>query len=96
MNLQSENLIDVSSPHTADRGPSRTEGKTEIVATNQSHVNKPADQWEPGGKDTILERGWIVKCLNLKERQTIRGWTLKWSISEEKKGGRKKMVNLQL
>ena len=32
----------------------RVEGKSEIVATNQSHVNKPADQWEPGGKDTIL------------------------------------------
>ena len=45
---------DVSSPHTADRDPSRAEGKTEIVATNPSHVNKPAGQWEPGGKDTIM------------------------------------------
>ena len=24
------------------------------MATNQSHGNKPADQWEPGGKDAIL------------------------------------------
>ena len=24
------------------------------MATNQSHVNKPAGQWEPGGKDAIL------------------------------------------
>ena len=46
--------MDVSSPHTADRDPSQTEGKTEIVATNQSHVNKLAGQWEPGGKDAIL------------------------------------------
>ena len=45
---------DVSSPHTADRDPSRSEGKTEIGATNQSPVNKPADQWEPGGKDATL------------------------------------------
>ena len=48
------NSIDVSSPHTADRGLSWAEGKTEIVATNRSHVNKPADQWELGGKDAIL------------------------------------------
>ena len=26
----------------------------EIGATNQSHVNKPAGQWEPGRKDATL------------------------------------------
>ena len=46
--------IDVSSPHTADRDPSRSEGKMEIGSTNQSRVNKPAGQWEPGGKDATL------------------------------------------
>ena len=70
------NSIDVSSPHTADRGPSWAEGKTEIVATNRSHVNKPADQWELGGKDAILmptPPPHLESCLREQEKEVEEG-----------------------
>ena len=54
----------------------RVEGKSEIVATNQSHVNKPDDQWEPGGKDTILmptPPPHLESCLREQEREVEEG-----------------------
>ena len=45
---------DVSSLHTADRDHSQCEGKMGIGTANQGRVNKPAGQWEPGGKDATL------------------------------------------
>ena len=44
-------VIDVSSPHTADRDHSQWEREMGIGTANQSRVNSPAGQWEPGGKD---------------------------------------------
>ena len=46
--------VDVSSPHTDDRDHSQCEGKMGIGTANQGRVNKPAGQWEPGGKDATL------------------------------------------
>ena len=46
--------FDVSSPHTADRDHSRWEREMGIGMANQSRVNNPAGQWEPGGKDATL------------------------------------------
>ena len=43
--------IDVSSPHTADRDHSQWEREMGIETANQSRVNSPAGQWEPGVKD---------------------------------------------
>ena len=45
---------DVSSPHTADRGPSRVEGSKGIVPTNQGPSSGSASQWEEGTRDAYL------------------------------------------
>ena len=45
---------DVSSPRTADRGPSQVEGSKGIVATNWGPTSGPADQWGTGTKDAYL------------------------------------------
>ena len=45
---------DVSSPRTADRGPSQVEGSKGIVATNWGPTSQPADQWGTGTKDAYL------------------------------------------
>ena len=45
---------DVSSPHTADRDHSQRERERRSGTANQSRVNNPAGQWEPGGKDATL------------------------------------------
>ena len=47
-------ISDVSSLHTANRDHSQCEGKMGIGTANQGRVNKPAGQWEPGGKDATL------------------------------------------
>ena len=47
-------ISDVSSPHTADRDHSQWEREMGIGTANQGYVNKPAGQWEPGGKDATL------------------------------------------
>ena len=46
-------VSDVSSPppQTADRDHSQCERESGRETANQSHVNNPAGQWEPGGKD---------------------------------------------
>ena len=53
-NVRECRYIDVSSPQTANRDHSQWEGKMGIGTTNQGRVNKPAGQWEPGGKDATL------------------------------------------
>ena len=53
---------DVSSPHTADRDHSQCEGKMGIGTANQGRVNKPAGQWEPGGKDATLMLSHLESC----------------------------------
>ena len=46
--------IDVSSPQpqTADRDHSQCERESGRGTANQSRVNSPAGQWEPGGENT--------------------------------------------
>ena len=48
--------IDVSSPQpqTADRDHGQGERESGSGMTNQSRVNSPAGQWEPGGEDVSL------------------------------------------
>ena len=48
--------IDVSSPQpqTADRDHSQGERESGSGTANQSRVNSPAGQWEPGGEDVSL------------------------------------------
>ena len=47
---------DVSSPppQTADRDHSQCERESGREPANQSRVNNPAGQWEPGGEDASL------------------------------------------
>ena len=40
-------------PQTADRDHSQCERESGSGTANQSRVNSPAGQWEPGGKDAI-------------------------------------------
>ena len=49
-------VSDVSSPppQTADRDHSQCERESERELANQSRVNNPAGQWEPGGEDASL------------------------------------------
>ena len=46
LTLYNNKGIDVSSPRTADRGPSRVEGSRGFVTTNQGPDSGPAGQWE--------------------------------------------------
>ena len=55
----------------------------EIGATNQSHVNKPAGQWEPGRKDATLMPNPLPQLESYLRRQ---GGEV--AEREKRKGGR--------